>query len=938
MIKFKYSLNLYQRMMVKKVLFLMFCMFSIIPFVNAEGEIIQTITNTSIWGDTGGWTETNETVNPINGSISLKVQQASVYVVGGVSFPYFTGTKTIQMYVNFTSGWGGNTPSSNAGIWGFVNGSTADDPPYEIGFDSTCGSCSEDKAEIIYRIDDTRISSGHYVETKKVYKISVTHDYTGMRHLIYLNNVLISNETLGDKVNGDSSFTFEDRNSNTYILDGYVCNGTYCEIEGDVYSTDLFFKNESGINKTSFKEGEVFNPFINYTLNNVPVTNLSGDCNITMSEMVLEREAPDNNFSICDIVSCDYDSHYYFNESWNTDNAVQDMVHFYGCYNNLIGSVNEFLNVSLKCGSNSYTEIFNRSSIPLCSNGNPFIFVNTSVCSAFDSVNYSLTHRGEASESIQIYDLSSDRQYNNYVFDDEIRYNDTSELWYLNQSMEFYDSALINVSAQCGSGVFDNETITIVDIPPRVFINSFIYGTAQTDLYNGVVVEFKDGSWVASVSVIDNELQNVSLNIYNGSGNNVFNSGSYGAVPFLSDLFVEFQNPYNISLWANDTNGNTGFVSLLFNWSDSIPPSFNLLSGGSGVLNDNYTLNMSMNDEYLWFFNLSCSGVNYNFSMDEIASQSYYHDHKLVLNNNITCFYEVCDGHTDMIMEPIDIIKVAEMNKMFIGNEDVSLSVDVSEINTYEFKEKIEFEFILKEQTDFFYVTVSEGFVQAPYSEYKGHFVNTQTREWLDFEGDYDIEVLGNTVFIRSDKPIDNFKFNSVGRLNCINGTFNINATEKSADVINFSGCYFDYNPYIKDFEWVCFIENADNMTFDCVTQINYEGAVLQTNPNIKGVEGVGLINSFRAEPVGASSQMVHVFFTEKDIRPDLNVTAKMVCTNNLGNNTVLEYNLTPSYKDWYEVIDYSSYAKDNMFYIIGFVGFLIAFSLTIGLIFKVVK
>jgi len=160
--------------------------------------------------------------------------------------------------------------------------------------------------------------------------------------------------------------------------------------------------------------------------------------------------------------------------------------------------------------------------------------------------------------------------------------------------------------------------------------------------------------------------------------------------------------------------------------------------------------------------------------------------------------------------------------------------------------------------------------------------------------------------------------------------------------------CKYDPTPYIREkipyiwdernlIFWMCNITNAKDHSYNCMSYVHFGDNLIQSNPDSTFIEGIGVVDSFIPEPKNNSTQLINIHFTNKDLRDDRWVMFRVLCSD--GNQTLIfEQNITPQYKDPYEIFDISEYGRDNSGTLLGFV-FLLLFVIIIGgLIWKLVK
>jgi len=167
--------------------------------------------------------------------------------------------------------------------------------------------------------------------------------------------------------------------------------------------------------------------------------------------------------------------------------------------------------------------------------------------------------------------------------------------------------------------------------------------------------------------------------------------------------------------------------------------------------------------------------------------------------------------------------------------------------------------------------------------------------------------------------------------------------------------CMYDPTPYIREkipfvweerdkIRWLCNITGIDSMLldpqqknvirfeeniFDCGTHVIFNDEIIQTNPKRSYVKNYGVVDTFKSHINKNDTQLVNVYFTNEGLRDNREVTFEVHCTSD-NNDYHFRRNVTPQYKDPYDIIDVAAYSKDNISYIIG-IFFFILFVIVVG-------
>ena len=124
--------------------------------------------------------------------------------------------------------------------------------------------------------------------------------------------------------------------------------------------------------------------------------------------------------------------------------------------------------------------------------------------------------------------------------------------------------------------------------------------------------------------------------------------------------------------------------------------------------------------------------------------------------------------------------------------------------------------------------------------------------------------------------------------------------------------CNYNTKPNINflspNIKWVCYT----NASY-CYSYIAYENELIQLNPIPEYVEEYGVVDYFEVK-----NGIANIKFRNEDLRHNISVTFGVKC-----DNETLEINVTPQYKELYEVLDWGIWARENTPYLI-FAGFVV--------------
>lgn len=624
-------------------------------------------------------------------------------------------------------------------------------------------------------------------------KVGSNYNYSVWRNGLFSGSAVSSaNEGINDYITLGHGFATEyyvgardefgiwNRNLNSIEMielhNNYLSNLGYPFVIPFTSDLEIKLYNNSKNEKIIFGQGENFYTVWNWTKTNLEEINSSvGQCNATFNKVLIEYDGTNDNFTVCNS-GCDYTTYNdYFNEI-ESNNVVNDIIYFDAC--KLSPSSNTDLNLNISCGINNNNYIIPYTQYPLCPLTTK-ILINFTMCNNFDSVNISLNN---GIQGVKIKNIRLDRRYINHtnVFNNEVFYNYTNKLWYINHKHENYIPDKYNISIDCKHNslselnINDVKEYEILNAVPIVNIYSIINDKDIFNVYsnNISIIEFDNSSFLVNSLINDFDLLNFTFTLYNNNKNIVYYiKNNSPTMPY--SLFTEFiNNTFNLSLSAYDKAGQNSFYSVLFNITDITAPRIVGATNKTIKNNTNISFTIKLYDSYLFNYNLSCSN-DYNKYTENIGSSFYSNTSNFRVTENITCFVKSCDGHTGTLIEPLLITENLINGEVTIDKTLLSFSGSLKDINTVQEYDRVKFSIEYETPQEYIILTLSDEFIPAKNSIYLGHFISKQKNVWLDLEGDYKIKFLKtNQALITPTKPTTTFNFESIGVLNCINKTF----------------------------------------------------------------------------------------------------------------------------------------------------------------------
>lgn len=544
-------------------------------------------------------------------------------------------------------------------------------------------------------------------------------------------------------------------------------------------SIDLLFSNSTSEYKTLFQESEEIEVYINYTddLLNISLNDSYGKCNITVVNGVLEEIGTEDNFNLCDNILCSnitysFEANFHSNDSYKRDFIRLEACHSQVALGNMVANIS--------CGNNLYSEIITSSQIPLCSDGFGEIFIYNDSCSNYLNVNVSLSFSESYQRRKLINIIELDREY--YEHFNIGLFNATSKLWYINHTHEYYEHGSKETYANCSYSIdinFNNsvsENITIVNKPPKVFINQVNNSLGIVNLTDNILIEYASGIWNFLISVIDDDIDTINYTFYNSSNHLILSKQSSYPIIFNSTdkLFVDFTegNSYNLTVWVNDTFKNITYEYLTFNITDTGNPTYTGFTNTTHEINTNFTFSGQLQDEHLWGFDFKCNN-SFTYSITGIGATIFnFVNNQSNITGDTLCNFNITDGHTGEIIDDFSLDSSANsftFNGITIESEKTLKNIEF--IKEYD-KYKVCLE--TSEIESYLFLTMPDNCIKYPSEDYKGWYV-CDNKYWFDTESkeDYPVWTDGGkalTIDIRTAKS-KVICLDSIGVLNRVSGS-----------------------------------------------------------------------------------------------------------------------------------------------------------------------
>lgn len=301
-----------------------------------------------------------------------------------------------------------------------------------------------------------------------------------------------------------------------------------------------------------------------------------------------------------------------------------------------------------------------------------------------------------------------------------------------------------------------------------------------------LVLEYNVENWQFYYSAIDNNKDTVIVRISNNSHILEEYENPQFEINVSGFTFTETSgNPYNFSVFINDTFGEYSYSEFMFNVTDSIfPVCTGLDDENVSTANDTYNWTVNCFDENFYSFNITCDNT-FNYSEIGLNNLSFSWDNSTSVDTKTECDFKYCDGHTKNKLSK-DFFVVAEKEKLKIKNNGKNVNLTITsqfESFTYQKEEdRIKFKIKHKDKTGLLiYSLLYRTSKKSNYlkdDKYKGWIVDYESQTWFDanIENDKNAIVEVNQIdYDLYEITIYSYEselmFESIGELNCISGT-----------------------------------------------------------------------------------------------------------------------------------------------------------------------
>jgi len=389
----------------------------------------------------------------------------------------------------------------------------------------------------------------------------------------------------------------------------------------DSGSVDVWITNSTDNITDNLTSGESFEVFVNWTnSSDTAIGNDTGYCEIEIESGINETAGSDDNFTVCGSPLCDFNPS--FIEDFN-DNDVVDLAHVDAhadfCYPNTQGDEN--VTFAVQCSSGTTSFQIAPSQIPLCSDGSLFFIAEgDGTCNGDANITINITSSDGHLDRVRVTDLEMDLVYTSLTHN--MTYDNTSTLWYLTHSHEYYETGSYDLNVTCTDTVDNNltasgtEVVNVFGGVPVIFFNEVVTDCGTTTMTDGFNLEYCDGIFMWYGSVVDNDAVHLIVRWYNSS-EDILHSEAGSPLTTVMDtpdeLFLDIDTSgYVLYVWVNDSEGNVAQENLTFFINDTIAPSVSILSptNASNLYGQsNFIFQGRCTDQALYRFNYSITDI-----------------------------------------------------------------------------------------------------------------------------------------------------------------------------------------------------------------------------------------------------------------------------------------------------------------------------------------
>lgn len=366
-----------------------------------------------------------------------------------------------------------------------------------------------------------------------------------------------------------------------------------------------------------------------------------------------------------------------------------------------------------------------------------------------------------------------------------LTYNSTTFLFEDDAYINYPDIANVTIESNCTgpqtqTNGSNTTTVTIYNIAPVFSFSYIIDSHNSTALINNSVYEFYYGWYEFNISITETDSFNITYTIANSTETMQQNSSN----TIHSDYFRDFAHPFNLTVAVMDDDFNTTVQEISFNFTDTSNPVVYGIDNYTWANDTSFHWDVNIIDESVFSVYLSCDN-GFTDNRTGLNSENYSYANFTLIQNNVTCAWHICDGHTKNGLRKTWITRSTKTGGEFIVNnlvsriksddEDFELEFEAEE-NRYKFR----MDFHEEGWNMLYYYPTAESYFFSS-AKYPAWIVSTD-EIWFDMDCDnvadtYTVDrgEYWEVYLLTTDKHVT---CRSVGELNCIDITQRIDGTE----------------------------------------------------------------------------------------------------------------------------------------------------------------
>ena len=598
--------------------------------------------------------------------------------------------------------------------------------------------------------------------------------YNGTRVRTYIDNVTIVNEAETSDSGVLGGFLFGARFDTNYIsytgyatgrldeikfweralspeevlqLSALSCNVTKSISPVTIVNVFLTDKNNLTLEEDNIKESDEFFINANATLSRINVSGLI--CNFTSENITAHF-----SFESGENITLNGTSQVEVIINEGTLNLTEDTIEFEVCRTNAIRDAQIFQNGTLfrtvdgnvipKCTGGSH-QVLNQTTAFINQSGLN-ITVKCDLCSVANNL---IIISDELDETLHF-----ERTFTTHS--EPLTFNTINGIYTFSGHLYEYKSVFqANISVLCND-TFGSISFNLLDVAPIIDILTI----DDVPYIDGINVE-SNVSTIILIDVYGDVITFINFSVIHPNGSLIRNVSTVLMNLSLEQLNID--GTYNISIFAEDDDGNTSTLNGFFILNDTISPSIDFtvpLEDNSTITIQNQSLGLiaQFSDINLFAYEVlvynNIGQLVFNFSANDLTSSTFDFSESIVPNR--TGFWRidttVADSHTDLLIGDYNYQKIdnkliytfEKIRKKMYSSSNVSIDYvgkfNVVDVTTkkqedrynfvYEFTNDIE---LIKENVQHKFKIECDDLYFIDESKYTAHFVCWEAKKWVDF-------------------------------------------------------------------------------------------------------------------------------------------------------------------------------------------------------------